>query len=128
MKNTKMLKKISFIPCVVLILASCASENTIPVGQMNAQDIQTYLIDQEADYVGIENNTFFAGDVTLMPNGSIRFKTNSGAPESGTWRFKGQQICITLEMAYNGDEVCFTIMSRGDGSLVTSHNYLITLK
>jgi len=114
------------IPCLIgafLVLVSCATPQAVP---LTRSQIETEIVGHSFRYEGFENKAFlFSGRLNVMADGKLVFETDSGAPESGSWRIDGNTACFALDNSRNGAENCVGISRLGQGKYLTSEGYFL---
>ena len=104
----------------LLLTAACAQENrTFLTG---AQLKQT-VTGGKFEYSGSLRGNPFSGEMEFNENGNLFVNTDSGAPEGGTWRIQGDELCTRLVALRGGNERCFLVRMTGDNLYKTSHGF-----
>lgn len=69
-----------------------------------------------------------SGTVRYSKNGkaSLRIKGGGIKSDKGTWRFRGNRLCVTWEKIRDGKEGCFTVTRTGARSYRNSNGSIIT--
>lgn len=92
---------------------------------LNGAQIETALSGQSYDYVGMVNGRRLSGNLTYAAGGSLVVKTESDAPEGGTWQIKGHAVCTRLVNLRGGNETCYTLRRQNRNRLTTSHGFTL---
>jgi len=89
---------------------------------LNADQIRDMVIGKKLAWVsknGSKGSTVYSADGTASV-------TVGGKPDTGKWRIKGSNLCVTWTWIRDGKEGCFTIVAAGDGKYDTSTGITFT--
>jgi hypothetical protein len=89
---------------------------------LNADQIKDMVIGKKLAWVsknGSKGSTVYFADGTASV-------TVGGKPDTGKWRLKGSNLCVTWTWIRDGKEGCFTITAAGDDKYDTSTGITFT--
>lgn len=110
------------LPIAAFLLATPLSAQTKP---LSGPQLASALSGHSYDYVGMVGGQRFSGTLTYAASGSLMVETDSGAPEGGTWRIKGNAVCTKLVNLRDGNETCYTVRRLNRKRLATSHGFTL---
>ena len=116
-----MLRKLMATAIVALALPASA------LAAMQASEIKSEVIGKNLSFQGANGSK---GKVRHSANGKSRvWGTNfKPAMDSGTWRMKGNRLCVTWKKLRDGKEDCFTMTKTGAKAFRTSRGVTITAR
>lgn len=111
----------ALIVATLLTGTATAQQSNILSGTQVAQQITG----QSFRYNGHINGQYYSGSMQFKSNKTLKVATDSQAPDGGTWRIEGNQLCTRLTELRAGRETCFTLRQFSADQFRTSHGFTL---